>query len=66
MIRADFAVLPSAFDPFVAVLVKIGKIFPNFFVSSGNNISILNRSKLVGQAADCGNMKFVLMRLSKC
>ena len=61
MIGTNLSVLSSALDSFIAVFVKVGKVLPNFFVCSWDDVSILDGSELAGQGADCGDMEFVLM-----
>ena len=62
-VGANLAVFTTTFDTLVAVLVKIGKVLPEFLVSGMNKVSILNGGKLAGQGADSGNVEFVLVRL---
>ena len=61
MIRSNFSVLSSAFDALVAILIQVGKILPKLFVCGWNNVSVLNRRKSVGQVANGGNVKFILV-----
>jgi hypothetical protein len=61
----DFAVFPSAFDAFVTVLVKIGKVLPKLLVGSIDNVSVLDGSEPRGQVPDCGDVKLVLVGLSR-
>lgn len=63
MVRADFSVFSSALDTFVGVLVEVGKILPEFFVGSVDDVSILNGGELGCEITDGRCMEFVLMRL---
>lgn len=58
-----FPIFSTAFDAFVAVLVEIGKILPQFLVSGINNVSMLDGGKLRRQVPDGDNMELVLVRL---
>lgn len=62
-VGANLTVFTTTFDTLVAVLVKIGKVLPEFLVSGMNKVSVLNGGKLAGQGADSGNVEFVLVRL---
>jgi hypothetical protein len=61
--RADLAILPAAFNSLIGILVKIGKVLPQFFVSSVDNLAVLNGSEFGRQVPDGGGVEFVLMRL---
>jgi len=47
-VRADFAVLAAAFDALVAVLVQVGEILPEFFVSGVHDVAIFDGGELGG------------------
>jgi hypothetical protein len=59
-VRADLAILATTLDTLIAILVKIGKVLPEFLVSGMDNISILG-----SQGADGGNVEFVLVGLGE-
>lgn len=60
-IRANLAILATTLDSFVAILVQVGEVLPQFLVSSMDNVSILDRGELGSQSANGGNVEFVLM-----
>jgi hypothetical protein len=60
-VRANLAILTTTLDSFVAILVQIGEVLPQFLVSSMDDVSILDGGELGSQSADGGNMEFVLV-----
>lgn len=64
-VRDDLAILATTFDTLIAILVKIGKVFPELLVSGMDNISILDGGELGSQGADGGNVEFVLVGLGE-
>jgi hypothetical protein len=62
-VGTNLAVFTTTFDTLVAILVKIGKVLPEFLVSGMDDVSIFDRSELGGQSADSVDVEFVLVRL---
>lgn len=59
----DLPIFATAFDTFVAVLVQVGEILPEFLVGLADFVSILERGELGSQVPDSLSMEFVLMGL---
>lgn len=49
--RANFAVFATTFDTFVAVLVEVGKVFPELLVCLADWVAVLIRGKLGSERA---------------
>jgi hypothetical protein len=60
-IRADFAILATTLDTFVAILIQIGEVLPELLIGGMDDVSVLDGSELGGQSTDCSNVEFVLV-----
>ena len=63
MVEPDSAVLTTAFDTFVAILVQFGEVFPQFFISRMYDIAIFDGGELRQKSSKSSDVKFVLVSL---
>jgi hypothetical protein len=63
-IGPDFTIFTATFDALIGILVKIGKVFPELFVSGMDDIAVLDGSEFSRQSPDGGGVEFILMRLA--